>query len=419
MLPLLLALQLAGAATDRPDRIDTLQKWVAAVEQHQAGERDTGLETVRQFETRGWEVISRHMPSLVEVIGNPKASVFLEQRRGTTRIPQMSLDLVLTAAERSKLRALADDVRSRGDANRFLKRAAILHTDLALTGGSAAAPSNLLRAAGLSKVTVVIDDGQTGGRREGVDQWAMARLMVEEIRSRPDGDPDPQKDLDALLWYQATTAYLLSRRTFQKGQSERAVELFPGDAVILFAAGAATDMAASTGTGAQLRRAQRESGSQAGDLRQAAAFYRRALAADGGHAEARIRLAYVRIRQGEPREAAEELRRAIPLTTDPLLRYFAHLFMGRALADADDVSGARAAYERALELAPAAQAPRVGLSQLSMRAGESGAALESLRPALEPEMETEEDPMWTYYETAGRQADLLMERAYRVLGGAP
>lgn len=415
MLPLLVALQLVAP----PDRIAVLRTWVEAVEQHQPGQRDEPLEAVRELNTPAWEVIARHMPSLVKVIWDPRASVFLEQSRGRDRLPRMTAALILEADEMTRLRDLATEVRSRGSANRFLKRAAMLHTDLALSGDTPAAPSAALRAAGLTRVSVVIEDGKPSPLHDGISQWAMARLMLGEVRSRPNRDPDPQKDPDVLLWYQATTAHLLNLFNYQEGQFERAVELFPGEAGILFAAGAAKDMASASGINAAERSVRRGLAAQGAEARQAAALYRRALGADRGHAEARIRLAHLLIRQGDVKDAVGELRAAIPLAADPLRQYFAHLFLGRALGETGDVAGARAAYERALVLQPAAQSPRVGLSQLLTRTGEREAALQMLRPALASEAGDEDEPMWNYYTAAGREGDILMERAYRALAPTP
>lgn len=430
MLPFLLAVAgtaLGGALQQvvPADRIDLLRTWVAAVEQHQPGQRDAALEAARRLDLASIDIIDRHLSALVRTIGDPGATIFPAKRRSTQGTAAMVGNLVFTAAERGRLRILADEVRARGDANRLLKRAAVLHMDIAMSGGSPGVPSTALRRLPLAQTTVFVDDGRQAALVDAIDHWEMARQVLNEIRSRHDRDPDPQNDPDVKLWYRATTSYLLQLYLLEKGHFDRALTLFPEDAGILFAVAAATDMTSAPGVHAPLQRARTgfgrvmDLGSQESEMRAAVALFRRALAEDRGHTEARIRLAYLLSRLGRHDEALKELRQAIPPTTDPLLLYYVHLFLGRELEWADDIAGARSAYERAMALAPKAQSPRVGLSQLLMRTGDRTAALDLLRPALAPEASDDNDPMWTYYTTAGREAGVLLDRVYRTMGATP
>jgi tetratricopeptide (TPR) repeat protein len=427
MLPLLLAV--AGAAvlggslqpTPTPDRVELLRIWVAAVEQHAPGQRDAALETARQLDLASIDVIDRHLPALVRTLGDPRATIFPARRRGTQGTASMVGNPVFTAAELVGLRILADEVRARGDANWLLKRAAVLHMDIAMSGGSPGAASSALRRLPLAQTTVFVEDGRQAALVDSIDHWEMARQTLDEIRSRHDRNPDPQKDPDVRLWYQATTSYLLSLYLVERDHFDKALTLFPMEADILFAAAAVTDMTSAPGVHSPLRRARTgfgrvmDLGSQESEMRAAVALFRRALEADRGHAEARIRIANLLGRLGRHDDALKELRLAIPLATDPLLQYYAHLFLGRELEQTNDVAGARAAYERAMTLAPNAQSPRVGWSQLLVRTGDRAAALDLLRPVLAADALGDNEPMWAYYPMAGREASILVERVYRTV----
>lgn len=430
MLPLLLAVVGAAAFAGSlqqaapPDRLDLLRVWVGAVEQHEPGRRDDALESARALNLAAIESIDRHMPALVKAIGEPGATIFPNRRPGRTATA-LTGTLVFTNDELGRLRALAAEVRARGNANRLLKRAAVLHADIAMSGGSPGLPARSARRVPLSRTAVFVEDGRQTGVLESVDHWAMGRAVLSEVASRPDRTPDPQRDLDVLLWYQATTAFMLVQESIGLEHFTAAEALFPREADILMAAGAARDMLSAPGVHAPLRRARAgfgsvmELGSQESEMRQGVAFYRRAVEADRGHAEALIRLGGLLGRLGRHDDAVAELRRALPLTTEPLLQYYAQMFLGRELDHLRDVAGARAAYERAMALAPQAQAPRVGLSHILMRDGDRSAALELILPALAPDAVQQAEPMWNYYTAAGREAATLVQRVYEQLAGQP
>ena len=422
MLPLLLALQVSSTT---PDRVDLLRIWVVAVEQHQPGQRDAALETARALNLVSIETIDRNLAALIKAVADPRATIFPNRRFGRAGAYGFSGNLIFTNQELERLRALAAEVRARGSANRLLKRAAVLHTDIAMSGGSPGVPATALRRAPLRRTAVFVEDGRETAVLESVDHWGMARAVISEVASRPDRNPDPQKDPDVLLWYQATTSFMLVQESIGLEHFAAAGALFPMEADILFAAGAARDMLSAPGVHAPLRRARAgfgsvmDLGSQESEMRQGVAFYRRALESDRGHAEALIRLGGLLGRLGRHDDAVAELRRALPLTTEPLLQYYAQMFLGRELDHLGDVAGARAAYERAMALAPQAQSPRVGLSQILMRGGDRSAALDLVLPALAVEAVQQAEPMWNYYAAAGREAATLVRRVYEQLAGQP
>jgi hypothetical protein len=103
-------------------------------------------------------------------------------------------------------------------------------------------------------------------------------------------------------------------------------------------------------------------------------------------------------------------------TTEPLLGYFGSLFLGRVLETQRNAAGAREQYERAAALYPRAQAPRLALSLLSSRAGDRRSALAALDAAFDDRSTSQlDDPLWTYYAQAGRDAEVRLEETRRVL----
>jgi tetratricopeptide (TPR) repeat protein len=155
--------------------------------------------------------------------------------------------------------------------------------------------------------------------------------------------------------------------------------------------------------------------SEEGELRRAAQLYRRALELDPSHREAAVRYGRVLGRLGQHTEAVEHLR-AVKGTSDPVIGYFAELFLGFEEEAVERFEDARTAYDRALALFPRAQAPRLALSQLLHRAGDRAAARDALAPVLQPWGDgVAGDPWWIYRTTPGRQASELISAVYRAL----
>ena len=99
------------------------------------------------------------------------------------------------------------------------------------------------------------------------------------------------------------------------------------------------------------------------------------------------------------------------------MQYDGSLFTGDAAEALGRMDEARAAYERAAALYPMAHAPRLALSQLAARAGDTIAASQTLELVLSgsPDPAPDDDPFWTYHEAVGRDAEALLAEAYRAL----
>jgi tetratricopeptide (TPR) repeat protein len=414
MLPLLLALQLAAAGP--PDKVVVLSAWMAAVEEHQGGILDDAADRVRAMSRPRLERVGIDLRTIIKLIGDPEASVFYPDPPGRVTTSR-SQAIVYTRDELRVLRELAFAASGRGDANRLIKRAAALHTDIAIFAPFDGVPVTGRRGGELQRRTAFVEDGRQVALLEGVDHWQMARRLLDEVRSRPERQPDPGNDPGVRLWYRATMAHLLRNHHVDMPHFTDAVAVLPDDADVLFLAGAVRDMASAPGAYNTLAKTM-SLGSAEAEMRQAELFFRRALTARPNHVEARLRLGRLLTRLGRPGDAINELRKAVSVD-EPLLRYYAELFLGGALDAQRDSAGARAAYLRAVELAPSAQSPQLALSQLTDRAGDRGAALTALRRTLSTDAVDDVDPFWSYHIAAGRDADALMRRMHQTFSPEP
>jgi Tfp pilus assembly protein PilF len=155
-------------------------------------------------------------------------------------------------------------------------------------------------------------------------------------------------------------------------------------------------------------------GSEGAELREAERLYRRALEQDETYVEARIRLGRVLGRRGRHDEAARQLRQAIAATKEPLLLYYANMFLGAEAEALRRLDEARDAFARAGALYPAAQSPRLAMSALSARAGDRAAALQALEAISSREpVNPDDDPWWGYFSSQARNVDRLVNEMYR------
>jgi tetratricopeptide (TPR) repeat protein len=195
-----------------------------------------------------------------------------------------------------------------------------------------------------------------------------------------------------------------------------AIQLLPGDAELLLARGSAREELATIGrpvaaatvepvdpvaTDAAARRAWFEKARQ--DLAAA-------LAIDPGRDLARLRLARVLWRLGEPESARRHLEAALSSPGPIDQAYLAHLFLGRIHQDAGRLELATAEYRLAKALRPTAASASTALSSALFLAGDPDAARGALREGLgggggRPER----DPLWDYLVLNAAGLDELCE----------
>ena len=149
-------------------------------------------------------------------------------------------------------------------------------------------------------------------------------------------------------------------------------------------------------------------------MRQAESLFRRALAADASHAEARVYLGRLLAQLGRSQDAARELRAAVAATRDPLLLFYGELFLGEVNESLGDLDGAKRSYERARTLYPTAQSAQLALSQLAERAGDRRGAFERVAAAAGIG-DKAIDPWWDYHAAPGRDASSRLARMYAAL----
>jgi tetratricopeptide (TPR) repeat protein len=167
-------------------------------------------------------------------------------------------------------------------------------------------------------------------------------------------------------------------------------------------------------------------GSERWELRKAEDLFRRALAAQPAFLEARLRLGRVLHRLGRHDLAARELRqaaRALPpaggVTSDDdrLLAYYLAMFLGAAEETLGRHAQARASYERAAELFPAAPTPHLALSRVALSTNDRAGAIAAAREALLDQ--EREDPWWRYHVVKGRRVEGWFDAFRRSVPSGP
>ena len=264
---------------------------------------------------------------------------------------------------------------------------------------------------------IVAEDGQSSGSTWLDSHLAIGQDLVDAVlKSRLVRAEEREI---GRLWYRSLAAHL--RNTYDLADLQPhvlgALDNFPRDAGVLFDAGCFAEALAApmsqeairrpTGTSTrELLQARRYS--RSGNLELAEQRFRQAVEADPAWTEAQIRLGRVLLLRGDVRAAVEILgpaaRRPVE---DPEVRYFAQLFLGRALEAARRGEDALAAYERAVAEFPRAQSALLALSSLNRTRGNVGRADQLALDVLAlPGAETSRyDPWWNYYRGSTQQMD--------------
>jgi tetratricopeptide (TPR) repeat protein len=130
-------------------------------------------------------------------------------------------------------------------------------------------------------------------------------------------------------------------------------------------------------------------------LGKAEAAFRRALAADPGLGEARLRRGRVRLLQGHVGEAIVDLQQVAREDGSLRRRYLAHLFEARAHEKRGDHEAAARAYRAAVAIEPEGQSAWVGLGRALDLLGRGDEAQEAFVAALGVRRKRG-DPWWSY-----------------------
>ena len=431
----------AAGQSKPPSRIERLQAWLAASERHTPGNADDLAGLFDAWRPEDFEWLSIDVNVVLGLMGDPKLETFFRMPEGAppspftagTRVEGRStpIQVLYSRAELTQLRAIAKAAAARRgedpgidpqdrfarNKNRILKRGALLHTDAAMLALSGARPAASRPDSPLREITLFLPDGRQSGMGDDVGHWEIASRLLDKVT------PDPARDGMVRSWYIATAAFLQSQAQLSPLHFTRALHLFEHDADILFLAGCLHEALAEPRVQVVMQRAAIPRGvtfavsSARVELRQAEGFFRKALDANPDLAEARIHLGRVLGLRGQRADAPAELRRAVSTVQDPLLLYYAELFLGDEAESLGDRDRARASYNRAAALYPRAQSPLLAISQLAKRDGNRDAARAAIDQLLtlsaesaggNPGNNDRDDPWWTYGRSPGRTANALL-----------
>ena len=434
------------------DRVDRLERWLKAVDQHEPGEIDDAASEIGRFSETALRDLWVDGQSLVALMRDRKASVF-QATSGPplrTRIIYKPADLrrmtVLACAaagllddrdcvaidakraldvQAARLAEHATTSREAGDEDNYiLRRAALLHADVAMLAPSAAAE----HASGTRRCGRLLPSPCASPRRTGSTVTYSSSVSTGtsdarySMRCACPTSHCPTQSAIAMVhdWYRATSAWMILTENHDTKHLDRAREIFPNDQDLLFLSGCQHEAYARpliqsavqtavlpTGVSIDVDSARRE-------LRRAESFFRGALSLDPAHAEARLRLGRTLGLLDRHADAASELRATSESLADVEQRYYSDLFLGAEEEALGRFDAARAAYGRARQGYPRAQSPYLALSALARRTGDRAGALRATQEMFDLSKDpARNDPWWSYFEVGARNAEDWLDELRR------
>ena len=362
----------------------------------------------------------------------------------------------------------AEEIAAMGRASdrEFLKRAAVLHSDVAAYGDLFPHPATggarrlqprtqelqLGRGGRPERITVLdppppllredrvlLDkDGQVVGEVISTWNWPFARSLLDVLSGGPvkklfsDGRPEPATDPFVSAWYHATTAYMFARGLYGDATPHlhHASFVLPEDPLALFdracyaeilglpmhqalapdpdaghrarGAGDAATWTTPSSTPGVRIPSASKTNSDAEQL------FRRAVAIAPSLAEARVRLARLLQVRGRYEEAGAELESALRSNPTSVVAFYAHLFAGRSAEALGPLVEATKHYDEARALFPNAQSALLASSHVAMRQSDVSLTLAPIERLGASSAVFTSDPWWQYHLAAGRDADFLL-----------
>ncbi len=437
---ILLSPSLARAQeSDADPRMARVEEWLKAILHHQPGEFDEAAERMASWSYAELQALSIDAVALSQLMRDLRLSYFTfrtprQPKPQQIRFAPRQLDrlrlLACAAAgivtdracvsrrapflldeELLRLSERVEAARKQGQLDYVLRRAAMLHADVAMSSRSELFDNGSTQLVGaVRRLTISVEDGRNTATYFGAVHWDIARSLLDVVR--PAGDPM------VLLWYQATATWMQAGGYHENSDHLfQGLRLFPRDATLLFLSGCEHESFARPSIQAATRAIDLPPGyqlavqSDEAELRDAETMFRRALAQQPEHFESRLRLGRVLLMRGRAREAAEELRRANAAAPDDLMKYYAAMFLGGAEEALGNYDESDELYSRASALYPNAQSPHVAHSALARRRGDRAGALAAIERVFElaAEYPDGDDPWWTYDNAAGRDAEMLLD----------
>jgi len=327
-----------------PDRLDRLEAWLKAIDRHDPGEIDDATNEVGQWTNDQLRGLWVDIGSLAALLRNLRLNQFAIRPDGQGkptpvryRSPLLERLKTLACAAAGQLadrdcvemhatQSLDDDLvllaaharaeRDRtGDVNYVLKRAALLHADIAMLQPHAlvepfSEPVRQGRTLGPRSWRIDISDGRSLDVGLTAVHWDIARLALDHVRPPKSDKPAPERDAMVRAWYRATAAWMQFREDHDTLHLEHARQIFPDDAELQFLSGCQRETYASPAIQAAARSVTLPTGltvgieSERAELRQAEGFFRRAIALRPDIAEAHLHLGRVLALTGRHAEAA-------------------------------------------------------------------------------------------------------------------
>jgi tetratricopeptide (TPR) repeat protein len=413
-----------AAARQKPGAldVDNLRAWLSALDRHATGQADAAVMQIGSWPTD--QTLTTLSDFVALVRGRRDAQARLAKTGRPSDVSYRGARY--TTAQLDQWFGLTEAEAAKGDADRVLKRGVLFYTDIATFDAIVPRPSSTRTAPVTGRAPLIVQDGH-GSTPDTDDsdhalQWEFARVLANEV------GPDPSKGAPIDRWYDAVSAYLESRRQWGTAafHAERGLQVRPGDPVLLFRSGVVHEFYAGPQAQGARQTVDAPRGLRVGfegelaELRMAEGFFRQAVASEPAFAEARLHWGRVLGALGRDDAALGELTRAREMLADPVLVYYADLFLGRSQAALGDRERARASYERAAAAFPLAQSPLLAESELARHASDVAGAVRALQSLLSLPEDRRAEPWWIYDVSSSRNADALMAEARAALaGGSP
>jgi tetratricopeptide (TPR) repeat protein len=247
---------------------------------------------------------------------------------------------------------------------RQAEAAAMLMTELAASGASSNRASGYLSAA----EAIVRGLPRPGGNRSFEEHWYAFAASLFLADTNPQG-----------------------ARPFV----ERGLRVSPRSAQLWILSGTAKEIAAYLGN-PECTHPGCTSGQISGDRRSAEEAYRRALQFDPRSTEARLRLGHLLAFGRDHSEARRLLTAVIAENPPPTVTYLAYLFLAEIDTIDRALDAARHDYERAIDIEPGFQTPRIALSVVDLLAGDADRSRAAVQDWLAAPHSERPDPWWLY-----------------------
>jgi tetratricopeptide (TPR) repeat protein len=381
------------ARPSRPQRSDPdlVRAWRDAVQSHAPGKGDEAVQRLVAFTDAEFD---RMRTLLGEWLSDVASRSFGSLARNAL----------------ANVAGLADP----GSASITLRRAAMLHADVALFE-SRTAPV-LATNPNVRNASVVVRDGEVVGYHVRREHFAVARVMLRAVAVI-----EPEARAFARQFYRATALWMAADLRFDELRPHLRAGLvaFPEDASLWLVAGALHESLATPlyqqsapvmGPRGDVEAASRE-------LERAHEHLTQAATLEPASAETILHLGRVESLRGEPGLAAEHLLKAEALATEPYLQFYAALFLGRVEQSRGNVDESRDAFRRALQRFPDAQSARLGLSQLAAARGDLTGARAVMGDAFSADGVdvAAADPWWVYNLSHTRNLALETARLHELV----